>query len=169
MRYLGALFLKFLMITLVLGVILWMFGMSFTNILLISLLVTAISFVSDMTILPRYGNTAATITDFAITFFIVLLGSAYLTGDVRYIGFAAFTPALVIALVEIFFHKFILKSFIDKEVPIDDPDFTDVELDHLQTEFGSEPDFEKPEERVDKKEKRYVPHRPRKRNKKNPY
>lgn len=169
MKYLGSLFMKFLMVMIVLWIVLGLFGMPFVNILFLSVLLTGISFIGDMIILPRYGNTAATIVDFGIAFFVVLLGSTYLYGGPIRIGMAAFIAAIVIAVGEIMFHKYLQKFFFHEEEPMRDTNFTTYERDHLQTEFGSEPDIEKPDDKSDKENKRYVPHRPKKRNKKNPY
>lgn len=157
------------MIMFILGITLGMYGMSFINILFLSMLVTGISFVGDMIILPRYGNLAATIGDFGIVFFIVLFGSAYLMGNEGRIGLGAFLPALIIALGESFLHKYIQKNVFNEEDISAEPELPALERDKLQTEFGSEPDFEKTDHKPTVHKKRYVPHRPRKRNKKNPY
>lgn len=182
------LLIKFFMIFFVLGVILWMFGMSFMNILLLSIVVTGISLVADWLILPRYGNVIATIVDFGIVFFVVLLGSAFLFGDGRGVGWAAFTPAIVVALGEAFFHKFYLKRFFEDAYPAIDAtyekfdgkeQFDRAELEHLRTEFSNEFDIGSPDgkpvektaadDEVKEKKKNYVPHRRKKRHKKNPY
>ncbi|AOV09291.1 hypothetical protein BI350_16390 [Sporosarcina ureilytica] len=158
------------MVTVVLWIVLGMFDMSFANILVLSVLLTGISFVGDMVILPRYGNLAATIADFGIAFFVVLLGSAFLFNG-QGMGRAAFISAIAIAIGEAIFHKYLQKFLFHEEDPIEDANFNTFNRENLQTEFASEPDIEKPEEdsRPVKEEKRYVPHRPKKRNKKNPY
>ncbi len=178
MKYAVPLFLKFFMILFVLGVILWMFDMSFMNILFLSILVTVISLIGDMVILPRYGNVIATIVDFSVVFFVVLFGSAFLLGGVDQIGWAAFTPAVLIALGEAFFHKFLRKYLFEDAYPSIDAtydqfdgteQFDRAELEHLRTEFSNEFDIGNPEGEVEQKKKKYVPHRSRKRNKKRPY
>lgn len=185
MKYIVPLLIKFIMILFVSGIILWMFGMSFMNIFLLSLLVTVITFVVDMVILPRYGNVVATIVDFGIVFLIILLGSAFLFGKEGGVGWAALTPAIVIALGEAFFHKFLRKNFFEDAYPSIDAtykkfdgeeQFGPGELAHLRTEFSNEfdvgnPDGSAPEgNRVTiKKKKSFVGHRRKKRYKKNPY
>lgn len=184
-KYVVPLLIKFFMILFVLGIILWMFGMSFMNIFYLSILVTAITFVIDMVILPRYGNVIATVVDFGAVFFIVLVGSSFLPIIEGGIGWAAFTSAIVIALGEAFYHKYLRMHIFEDEHPTIDTNyekfdggeqFSPVDLAHLRTEFSSEfevgnPDGNVPEEgQVIKKEKKnYVPHRRKKRNKKRPY
>lgn len=179
------LILKFLVIFFILGVFFWMFNMSFMNIFLISLFVTALSFFGDMFILPRYGNVFATITDFVLVFVVTIAGSAFFLGNAGLLGWAALTPAVLIALSEAFFHKYLRKQFFEDAHPRIDAvydrydgveKFDPGELEHLRTEFSNEFDIGNPDgtneydEPVDeKKKKKYVPHKRRKRNKKRPY
>lgn len=184
-KYLGPLFIKFFMILFVVGIILWMFGMSFINIFYLSILVTVITLMGDLFILPRFGNVIATIFDFATVFLVVLFGSSFLPGNEGGIGWAAFTPAIVIALGEAFYHKYLRKHFFEDAYPSIDAtyekfdgegQFGAAELAHLRTEFSNEFDVGNPDgsapkqKRVTIKEKKnYVPHRRKKRNKKRPY
>lgn len=180
MKYTIPLLIKFILITLVLGVVLWMFGMSFMNILYLSVMATVISLVGDFFILPRYGNVAATIADFGIVFFVVLFGSAFLLGGVDRVGWAAITPAVLIALTEAFLHKYLRKQIFEDEYPRIDAvydRFDGVErldaadLEHLRTEFSNEFDIGNPygENKGEEQKKPYVPHKRRKKNKKRPY
>lgn len=182
MKYIVPLLIKFLIISFVLGVVLWTVGAPLIYILWISIAITALSFIGDLLLLPKYGNVVLTIIDFGLVFSIVLVGSAFLLGGIQRIGIAAFTPAIIIALWEAFFHKFLRKRFFEEAFPSIDATYRhfDVEtkfgpdeLAHLRTEFSNEFDIGTPYGEVKKKEKkkgkRYVPHRPKKRNKKNPY
>ena len=153
-KYVVPLLIKFTIIFFVSGVILWMFGMSYMNIFLLSILVTVITFVVDMVILPRYGNVIATIVDFGIVFVVILLGSAFLFGSEGGIGWAALTPATVIALGEAFFHKFLRKNFFVDAYPSIDATYKKFdgeeqlgpdELEHLRTEFSNEFDIGNPD------------------------
>lgn len=184
-KYVVPLLIKFFMILFVLGIILWMFGMSFMNIFYLSILVTVISLVGDLFILPRYGNVIATIADFGTVFLVVLFGSSYLFRIEGGVGWAALTPAIVIALGEAFFHKYLRKNFFEDAYPAieatykkfdGEEEFGPAELEHLRTEFSNEFDVGNPDgsapdrKRVTIKEKKsYVPHRRKKRNKQRPY
>lgn len=185
MRFAVPVMLKFLVILFVLGIFLWMSGMSFMNILLISLVTTALSLIGDFFILPRYGNVIATIVDFGLVFIIALAGSAFILGNVERLGWAALTPAIVIALSEVFFHKYLRKQFFEDAYPKIDATYARFDgteqvdrdrLAYLQTEFSNEFDIGNPdgtdensETEGEKNVKKYVPHKRRKRNKKRPY
>lgn len=155
------------------------------NILLLSLVITALSLVGDFFILPRYGNVFATITDFVIVFALALAGSSFFLGSIGRIGWAALTPAVIIALSEAFLHKYLRKQFFEDAYPAIDATYEkfdgkeeidSVDLSHLQTEFSNEfdignPDGSEEDHRIEgkKDEKKHVPHKRRKRNKKRPY
>lgn len=180
MKYAIPLLIKFILITFGIGVVLWMFGMSFANILYLSALTTVLSLIGDLFILPRYGNVAATIADFGIVFFVVLFGSAFLLGSVDRVGWAAITPAILIALTEAFLHKYLRKQVFEDAYPQIDAvynqydggeRFDAADLEHLRTEFSNEFDIGNPDgENEDEEPKKpYVPHKRRKKNKKRPY
>lgn len=180
MKYTIPLLIKFVLITLVLGVVLWMFGMSFANILYLSVLTTVLSLIGDLFVLPRYGNVVATLADFAIVFFVVLFGSAFLLGSVDRVGWAAITPAVLIALTEAFLHKYLRKQVFEEayssvDAVYDQYDgverFDAADLTHLRTEFSNEFDIGNPDGENEGKEQKkpYIPHKRRKKNKKRPY
>lgn len=176
MKYIVPLLIKFITISFILGVVLWMIGMPLINIMWISIVTTALTFIADLLILHKFGNVVLTVIDFVLVFSIVLVGSAFLLGGIQRIGIAVFTPAIIIALWEAFFHKFLRKRFFEDAFPSIDATYRHFdgettfgpdELEHLRTEFSNEFDIGSPY--GEKKEKEYVPHRSKKRNKKNPY
>lgn len=135
-----ALIIKFVMCAAVLWIILGLYGFSFGNIVTTAVLLTGVSFiVGDLFILPRFGNTAATIADFILTFGMVWLLGAYLFGYTGPLGYVSFITAAVIAIGEALFHRYMEKAVLD--------DMTtqriDTDLQRMQTEFGDEPDFKK--------------------------
>lgn len=168
MKYAMPLLVKFLVILFVFGVIFWMAGMSLVNILWISLVATGVSFIGDLIFLPRYGNLITTGVDFGIMLFVGLAGSAFFFGGIGQMGLAVVTPAILIALWEAFFHKFLRKRFFEDAFPSIDAtyekfdgkaQFGSDELAHLQTEFSNEFDIGSPSGERPKKTKKYVPHR----------
>lgn len=179
MKYIIPLIIKFLVISFVLSVVLWMVDLSFMNSIILSLFVTSVTFLLDLVLLPKYGNVVLTIIDFAVVYLMVLFGSTTLSGGINGIGWVAFTPAIIIALWEAFFHKYLRKRFFEDAFRSIDAtydrfdgkeQFGPAELEHLRTEFSNEFDIGNPYRSGEvAKKKKYVPHRRKKRHKKNPY
>ncbi len=173
MRFLSALVIKFVMVTTVLWIVLGMFGVSFGDILLTSVLLTIISLIGDMFVLPRIGNVAATIADVGLAFVLIwLVGSFIYEQPVRVVS-AAFISAIILAVGEFLFHKYMKNQFFASEKPRQENNLTSFQEDNLQTEFGTEFDIEEPVQKkpskLDAKGKSKAVIRPKKRRKKNPY
>lgn len=117
MKHLIALAIKFGMIAIVLLIILtWAFDVSWTNTLLISLALTALSYVTgDLLIFLNAGkpdnqaarNTIATMTDFVMAFAAIWLLGWYLTGENAAMVAPALVGALVLSAGEWFFHQYV--------------------------------------------------------------
>lgn len=118
MRYVLALLIKFVMTTVVLwGVLGGIFGVSFANILLISVLLTGGSFlIGDLFFLPKSGNIMTSILDLGL-----VLGGIVLLGNILYIipdalWNASFISALGITIGELFFHMYMTNQvLVEKE------------------------------------------------------
>lgn len=117
MKHGTSLLIKFAVVSLVLFSILSALdGMSFFDILMISLAVTGVAyFVGDMMILPRFGNIVATIADFGLAFFTTwflaeLLADAYVAT-----AGASALAAFFIAATELFYHMYIQRMFFPDE------------------------------------------------------
>lgn len=167
MKTITALIIKFIMITVVLWIVLGLYGVSFAGILLTSVLLTGVSFIGDMFLLPRIGNIAATIADFGLAFILIWLVSTYFVGQPVRSGMAAFISAIIIAVGEFVFHKYLQNQIFTDEKVVPEKDFSSYQRNNMQTEFGSEVDIKKPVE--DKRKEKSYKHRPKKRKKKNPY
>ncbi|PEM49607.1 YndM family protein [Bacillus wiedmannii] len=119
MKHLVALLIKYTAISAVLLVILGIFqDISIPRVLFISLIITGAAYViGDLFILPRYGNTIATIADFGLSFLGIWLLTYLLTDldSTRNIGFSAFWAALFISMAEIFFHIYMKKVVLHEE------------------------------------------------------
>lgn len=112
LKYVTALLIKFVMVTLVLWVVLGaFFNISFGDILITSILLTGAAFlIGDLFILPKYGNPIATIADFGLALLGVWLLGALLFEQPISLGAAAFLSAIVIAIGEFFFHMYLQKQ-----------------------------------------------------------
>jgi hypothetical protein len=136
MDYLKVLGMKFLAIAFAVYIIFGLFSnANWMNLLWISILVTGISYlVGDMVILRKFGNITATIADFGLAFFsLLILGSLFLGADVPIIT-TSLLAAFFITCCEPFIHGYIVDRF--------SPDSYEREdlrgLNQLQTEFETD-------------------------------
>lgn len=129
MDHVKALVIKFVMIALVLGVVVTgIFDGEFEDTLLISLILTILAYVlGDLMIFRKAGNdhdrnsdqvkrnTIATISDFVLSFLVIwLVGKSLFTDDSDVLT-AAVISALIIAVGEWFFHKYLDRHvFVEK-------------------------------------------------------
>ena len=85
------------------------FDATLTDILSFSILVTIISYiVGDRIILPRFGNTTASIADFLITYLSVWIFGSILLDNYIQIAWGSIISAAIITLAEIFVHFYLL-------------------------------------------------------------
>ncbi|ELK44192.1 UNVERIFIED_CONTAM: YndM family protein [Halobacillus marinus] len=107
---------KFLFSFAVLLIILgWGFDVSFGNVFLISLVLTAVSYlVGDIFLLSKTSNTSATLGDFVLIFAIV-----YLISDALTVGDDVFQATLYatisLTIFEYFFHQSVARSLENEE------------------------------------------------------
>ena len=131
MDHLKALAIKFIMILVVLGIILTgIYDGEFGDTLLISLVLTLVAYVlGDLMIFRKAGddhdrnsdhvkrNTIATISDAVLAFLVIwLMGKALFTDDGDVLA-AAMISALIIAVGEWFFHKYLDRHVFDEKHP----------------------------------------------------
>lgn len=115
MKYIKAFLIKFIISTAILWVILGIFSdTSFNAILTTSLILTAISFIGDIFILPNIGSFTAITADFALAFVTIWIIGEYLFYD-AFGGIAAFFSAVMIAIGEIFYHRYIKNQVLNEE------------------------------------------------------
>jgi len=140
MKHLKALAIKFFMVLAVLFLMLIIFeNATFLDILLISLLVTGVTYIiGDLWLLPRIGIVPAALADFGLSFAgiwllsLLFIEQAYPAGVIS--GFAAF----FIAVAEGFFHRYMLEHVVEARNNEDDPTY--ISKERLQTEFAEEHD-----------------------------
>lgn len=138
MEHIKALLTKFVMVTAVLFVVLSLiYGVGFGDVLLISLVLTAISYLSDVYVLPNTSNTYATLADLGLAFIVVwLFGGGVIEENIPII-LASIISAVVIGIGEIFFHMYMGKSVLDND-PEKNP--MRVPNQNFSTEFASDDD-----------------------------
>lgn len=100
MEHLRSLVIKFVMITAMLAVVFgFLYGVSFGDILTISFILTITAYlVGDLLILPRFGNTAATIADFGLAYLGAWMIGAMIIEEPIRMGTASFLSAVLIAI-----------------------------------------------------------------------
>ncbi|HLR69287.1 YndM family protein [Virgibacillus alimentarius] len=135
MKYIAVLFMKFVLATGVLWLVLGgLEGVSFASILIISIVLTAISFiVGDLYLLPKMGNIGATMADAVLALAVVWSMGALLFTQPIGLDTVSLVSAVGIALGELLVHWYVKKQFISDESTIQGL------YDHdLQTEYGEE-------------------------------
>lgn len=141
MEYIKALIIKFIMITAVLWVVLELFGtVTFADVLITSVLLTGVSFIGDVYILPKIGNVAATIADFGLALIMIWALGSFLFEQPIALGTASLISAAIIAVGEAFFHHYMMNQVIDDDKPLDQTRNIH-QRNNLQTEFGTDTDI----------------------------
>ncbi|WP_337017006.1 YndM family protein [Oceanobacillus massiliensis] len=138
MKYVFPFIVKFIMITAVLWVVLGLFyNVSFGNILATSLLLSAISYAGDIFLMPKFGNTVASLADFVLIWAVVwLVGNNIFEGPIA-LGTAAFISAVALTLGEIFFHRYLIDHVLTDEHD-QQSKVAHFPRERYQTEFSSE-------------------------------
>ncbi len=155
MNTVRALIIKFIMITAVLWIVLGLYGFTFGDILVSSVLITGVSYIiGDRIILPRFGNVVATIADFGLVFVMLWAFGSYLFEPQEGLGTASFIAALIIGIAEALFHRYLEKSSQDDELTMPE-DFTSYRHS-MQAEFGTEEDIKRDERNMRNEEEAWV-------------
>jgi hypothetical protein len=138
--YAVALLIKFIMITTILSFVLGAFyGIPFSHVFTISILITGFSFIGDVFLLPFVSNALATIADFGLAWFGVWALSTYLFPQLLPIGTASILSAGLIAFGELFFHRYMQRKIFDPRAE-EQVERKPLSQNQLQTEFSSELD-----------------------------
>jgi hypothetical protein len=119
MKHLWALVIKFIACFALLFVILGIgFDVSFQNVLLISVILGAVSYVlGDLFILPRTNNTIATIADIGLSFVVIWFILDSFSDNGTRIFWASLISSAGVGLFEYFFHKYMDTSVLNKNEP----------------------------------------------------
>jgi Protein of unknown function (DUF2512) len=128
------------MITVVLWIILGMvYEISLNDILLTSFILSAVAYMIDIYILPSVSNFWATIADFGLAFAGIWITVQYLSEANISLADASLISALIIALGEYFYHRYMKKQILDDTVSTSPKDLK-ISQSRMQTEFSSELD-----------------------------
>ncbi|GIO24073.1 YndM family protein [Oceanobacillus sp. J11TS1] len=135
MRYILAFLLKLVATVVILWITLGMiFNISFSNLFITSLILTVVAFAGDMLILPRIGNIAAAVGDFALAYIGIWVIGSFLYDSMLSLDAAALIAAFLITIGELFYHRY-LRNFVFDNV---DKDQNHLHSDNLQTEASEE-------------------------------
>lgn len=109
------------------------YDVAFGNVLLISLVLTLISYIGDAFILPRTNNTIATASDFVLAYVVIYFMLDMLTygGD---LFMASLISAAGVTIFEYFYHKYVQSEY-DEHV---EHEHHGTDQYQLQTEFSEE-------------------------------
>lgn len=111
MKYIEAFIIKFAMIFAVLFIVLGLaYGVEVFDIFLISIILTVVGFIGDLTIYPSTSNKVATGGDLVLSFAAVWLLGLWLIDNPDFsLVMAAIYSAVLIAIGEWFFHIYLTK------------------------------------------------------------
>lgn len=141
--YMKALFMKFLMITAVLWVILSLiYDVSFTDVLITSVVLTAVGYVGDVFILPKIGNVWAAISDFVIAYAIIYFLGSYIYEQPLALGTASFISALILMVGELLLHRYMHTNIFEPRKSNSNEKVGYYNRTNLQTEFAEEVEIE---------------------------
>lgn len=114
MKHVINLFMKFILFFVILYVVQSVInGSSVNSVLTISISLTILSYlIGDLWILPSMGNTVATLVDFILAFIgIWVIGNTWISPFYPWASIAL-TSAVIIAVGEWFFHKYIVRRVV---------------------------------------------------------
>ncbi|SDI53647.1 YndM family protein [Natribacillus halophilus] len=149
MKYLAGIGIKFIMMLGIIWIVLGgFFGVEFANVLAISVVLTVISFLGDVFILPGIKDVTAAIADFFIAWAGVWLLGAWFIEAPMALGFASFFTAIVLTAAEIFYHMYMRRQFFNQpsadeenqstSAPPEDEEQQERSTRDLQTEYGED-------------------------------
>lgn len=136
MKYITSLLIKFVIMTAVLWLILGgVFGVSFGDMLITSILLTGVSFIiGDLYVLPRIGNVGAAMVDFVLALAGVWVLGSFLFEEPISLGTASLVAAFGVSIGELLVHWY-MKTKVTPARERVNPGFYERDL---QTEFSSE-------------------------------
>ncbi|QUG43382.1 YndM family protein [Psychrobacillus sp. INOP01] len=139
--YMKAFFMKFIMITAVLWVVLSIFyDVSIPDVLITSVVLSVVGYVGDVFILPKIGNVWAAISDFVIAYLVIFFLGSYIYEQPLALGAASFITALLLMVGELFLHQYMHSNIFEsrKSNPVEKVGY--YQRTNLLTEFAEEID-----------------------------
>lgn len=102
---------KFGLTLIVLWIVGFLFDLTFGEILLTSIILTAVSFLGDLFLLPKTGSVLGTALDFILAFILIWVIAANLFVSVISYESYALIGAIFLTLFEVFYHKLMQFEF----------------------------------------------------------
>lgn len=141
--YLKAFLMKFIMITAVLWVVLSLiYDVSFTDVLITSVVLSVVGYVGDVYLLPKIGNVWAAISDFVIAYAVIYLLGSYIYEQPIALGAASFVSALILMVGELVLHRYMHTNIFEPRKSNPDEKAGYYNQTNLQTEFAEEVDID---------------------------
>src|SRR4051794_35042176 len=105
--YVKTFLMKFIMtFALMLIVLGWYYDVGLLNVLITTIAVTVLGYIGDIFLLPRIGNTLATMGDFVLAILVVYGVGTFLYDEIP-VGTAAFVISIILIVGEMFLHQYI--------------------------------------------------------------
>jgi hypothetical protein len=112
-RYFYSFIAKFGLTLIALWIIGFIFNLTFGEVLLTSVILTIVSFLGDVFLLPKVGPVLGAALDFILAFILIwAIGTNLFTSFISYEGYAL-VSAMVLTLFEVIFHKLIQFEFLN--------------------------------------------------------
>lgn len=129
------------MITVLLWVVLGIFfDVSFTDILITSVVLSVVGYVGDVYLLPKIGNVWAAIGDFVIAYAVIYFLGSYIYEQPIALGTASFISALLLMVGELFLHRYMDTNIFEPRKANPEEKAGYYQRTNLQTEFAEEID-----------------------------
>lgn len=131
------------MITAVLWIVLSLFyDVSFTDVLITSVVLSVVGYVGDVFLLPIIGNVWAAIGDFVIAYAVIYFLGSYIYEQPIALGTASFISALILMVGELLLHRYMHTNIFEprKSNPFEKAGYYN--RTNLQTEFAEEVDID---------------------------
>ncbi|WP_419960263.1 DUF2512 family protein [Psychrobacillus sp. BM2] len=139
--YTRSFLMKFVMITVVLWIILGIFyNVSFTDVLITSVVLSIVGYVGDVFLLPIIGNVWVAIGDFVIAYAAIYLLGSYIYEQPIALGTASFVSALLLMVGELLLHRYMDTNIFEPRKSNPDEKAGYYNRTNLQTEFAEEVD-----------------------------
>ena len=105
--YVKTFLMKFIMtFALMLIVLGWYYDVGLLNVLITTIALTVLGYIGDIFLLPRIGNTLATMGDFVLAILVVYGVGMFLYEEIP-VGTAAFVISILLIVGEMFLHQYI--------------------------------------------------------------
>lgn len=128
------------MITAVVWVVLSIYGVSLGNIMLAGLLLSGLSFIGDVYVLPKVGNVPTLFADFGLSFIMIWVLGLILIERPNGLAIVSLIAAFVLMFGEMGFHKY-MNELVLKEGNAKTYDNEIGRVRQMQAEFSSEFDI----------------------------